>query len=213
MKLTDDPLWYKDAIIYEAHVKSFFDSTNDGIGDFRGLPASSITCRTSASRVCGCSRSSRRPSRDDGYDISDYRDVHPSYGTLDDFKTLVNEAHARGIRVLIELVVNHTSDQHPWFQAARRAPARIARARVLRLERHRPEVPRDADHLHRYGEVELDARPGGRAVLLAPVLLAPARSQSQQPGGRRRRHRRDEVLARSRRRRAAARRGAVSLRA
>ncbi len=122
MKLTDDPLWYKDAIIYEAHVKSFFDSTNDGIGDFRGLTSKlgylqdlGITCLWLLPFFPS-------PLKDDGYDISDYCDVHPSYGTLEDFRALVAEAHARGIRVLIELVVNHTSDQHPWFQAARRAP-------------------------------------------------------------------------------------------
>jgi maltose alpha-D-glucosyltransferase / alpha-amylase len=122
MKLTDDPLWYKDAIIYEAHVKSFFDSTNDGVGDFPGLTSKldyledlGITCLWLLPFFPS-------PLKDDGYDISDYRDVHPSYGSLDDFKVLVSEAHARGIRVLIELVINHTSDQHPWFQAARRAP-------------------------------------------------------------------------------------------
>jgi maltose alpha-D-glucosyltransferase / alpha-amylase len=122
MKLTDDPLWYKDAIIYEAHVKSFFDSTNDGVGDFPGLTSKldyledlGITCLW---LLPFCPS----PLKDDGYDISDYRDVHPSYGSLEDFKVLVAEAHARGIRVLIELVVNHTSDQHPWFQAARTAP-------------------------------------------------------------------------------------------
>ncbi|HZA34067.1 MAG TPA: maltose alpha-D-glucosyltransferase [Vicinamibacterales bacterium] len=122
MKLTEDPLWYKDAIIYEAHVKSFFDSTNDGVGDFPGLTSKldyledlGITCLW---LLPFCPS----PLKDDGYDISDYRDVHPSYGSLEDFKVLVAEAHARGIRVLIELVVNHTSDQHPWFQAARTAP-------------------------------------------------------------------------------------------
>jgi maltose alpha-D-glucosyltransferase/alpha-amylase len=120
--LTDDPLWYKDAIIYQAHVKSFFDSTNDGIGDFQGfaqkldyLQSLGITCLWLLPFFPS-------PLRDDGYDIADYLNVHPSYGTLEDFKTLVRAAHERGIRVLIELVVNHTSDQHPWFQRARHAP-------------------------------------------------------------------------------------------
>jgi maltose alpha-D-glucosyltransferase/alpha-amylase len=118
----DDPLWYKDAIIYQAHVRSFFDHDNDGIGDFRGLTQKldylqglGITCLWLLPFFPS-------PLKDDGYDIADYRNVHPSYGTLDDFKELVRAAHERRIRILIELVVNHTSDQHPWFQRARQAP-------------------------------------------------------------------------------------------
>jgi maltose alpha-D-glucosyltransferase/alpha-amylase len=118
----DDPLWYKDAVIYHAHVKSFFDSNNDGIGDFRGitekldyLQGLGITCLWILPFFPS-------PLRDDGYDIADYRNVHPSYGTIDDFKAFVAAAHARHIKVLIELVVNHTSDQHPWFERARHAP-------------------------------------------------------------------------------------------
>ena len=118
----EDPLWYKDAVIYQAHVKSFFDSNNDGIGDFPGLTQKldylqglGITCLWLLPFFPS-------PLKDDGYDIADYRSVHPSYGTLDDFKAFVGAAHARHIKVLIELVVNHTSDQHPWFQRARHAP-------------------------------------------------------------------------------------------
>ena len=117
-----DPLWYKDAIIYETHVKAFFDANGDGIGDFAGLVEKldyleqlGITCLWLLPFFPS-------PLRDDGYDVADYRGVHPSYGTLADFQRLVKEAHRRGIAVLIELVVNHTSDQHPWFQRARRAP-------------------------------------------------------------------------------------------
>src|SRR5215510_5326513 len=117
-----DPLWYKDAIIYETHVKAFFDANGDGIGDFAGLVEKldyleqlGITCLWLLPFFPS-------PLRDDGYDVADYRGVHPSYGTLADFQRLVEEAHRRGIAVLIELVVNHTSDQHPWFQRARRAP-------------------------------------------------------------------------------------------
>src|SRR6266702_1022494 len=119
----DDALWYKDAIIYQAHVRAFFDSNNDGVGDFQGLTQKldylhglGITCIWLLPFFPS-------PLRDDGYDIADYRNVHPSYGTLDDFKAFVRAAHARQIKVLIELVVNHTSDQHPWFQRARQAPA------------------------------------------------------------------------------------------
>jgi maltose alpha-D-glucosyltransferase / alpha-amylase len=114
--------WYKDAVIYQAHVKSFFDSNNDGIGDFRGLTQKlgyldelGVTCIWLLPFFPS-------PLKDDGYDISDYRDVHPSYGTLTDFEALVRAAHERHIKILIELVVNHTSDQHPWFQRARHAP-------------------------------------------------------------------------------------------
>ncbi len=126
--IDDDPLWYKDAIIYEAHVKSFADSNGDGIGDFRGLTSKLDYLQDLGITCLWVLPFFPSPLKDDGYDIADYRDVHPSYGTLDDFKALVAEAHARGIRVLIELVVNHTSDQHPWFQAARSAP-RGSRAR------------------------------------------------------------------------------------
>jgi maltose alpha-D-glucosyltransferase/alpha-amylase len=118
----EDPLWYKDAVIYQAHVKSFFDSNDDGVGDFQGLTekldyleALGVTCLWLLPFFPS-------PLRDDGYDIADYLNIHPSYGTLDDFKAFVRAAHQRHIKVLIELVVNHTSDEHPWFQRARHAP-------------------------------------------------------------------------------------------
>ncbi len=120
--LVGDPLWFKDAIIYETHVKCFFDQNGDGVGDFAGLvekldylEALGITCLWLLPFYPS-------PWRDDGYDIADYRAVHPAFGTLEDFQRLLAEAHRRGIRVLVELVLNHTSDQHPWFQRARRAP-------------------------------------------------------------------------------------------
>jgi maltose alpha-D-glucosyltransferase/alpha-amylase len=118
----DDPLWYKDAIIYQAHVKSFFDSTNDGIGDFAGLTQKLDYLQSLGITCIWLLPFFPSPLRDDGYDISDYLNVHPAYGTLDDFKAFVRAAHERRIKVLIELVVNHTSDQHPWFQRARHAP-------------------------------------------------------------------------------------------
>src|SRR5512140_84886 len=102
----DDPLWYKDAIIYQAHVKSFFDSNNDGIGDFQGL-AQRLDYLQSLGITClWILPFFPSPLRDDGYDIADYENVHASYGTLDDFKALVAAAHARHIKILIELVVN-----------------------------------------------------------------------------------------------------------
>jgi maltose alpha-D-glucosyltransferase/alpha-amylase len=117
-----DSHWYKDAIIYEAHVRGFYDSNNDGIGDFAGftqkLPYLSdlgVTCIWLLPFYPS-------PLRDDGYDIADYTSINPMYGTLDDFKGFLDAAHGLNMRVLTELVINHTSDQHPWFQRARRAP-------------------------------------------------------------------------------------------
>jgi maltose alpha-D-glucosyltransferase / alpha-amylase len=118
----DDPLWYKDAVIYQAHVKSFFDRNNDGIGDFQGLTQKLDYLQSLGITCLWLLPFFPSPLRDDGYDIADYTSVHPSYGTLDDFKALVGAAHERHIKVLIELVVNHTSDQHPWFKRARSAP-------------------------------------------------------------------------------------------
>jgi len=116
-----DPLWYKDAIIYQLHVKSFFDSNNDGIGDFPGLISKLDYIAELGVNTVWLMPFYPSPLLDDGYDISEYRDIHPEYGTLAEFRHFVRQAHARGIRVITELVVNHTSDQHPWFQRARRA--------------------------------------------------------------------------------------------
>ncbi len=123
MDVDRDPLWYKDAIVYETHVRAFFDRNNDGVGDFPGLLEKLDYLRDLGITCLWLLPFFPSPQRDDGYDISNYRDIHPSYGTLEDFKRFVAAAHERDIRVLVELVVNHTSDQHPWFQAARKAPA------------------------------------------------------------------------------------------
>ena len=120
-QLRDDPLWYKDAILYELRVRSFMDSNGDGIGDFPGLVSRLDYLQDLGVNALWLLPICPSPGRDDGYDISDYTDVHPDVGTLDDFKSFVEEAHKRGIRVITELVLNHTSDQHPWFQRARRA--------------------------------------------------------------------------------------------
>ncbi len=121
-RTTLDPLWYKDAVIYETHVKAFHDGNGDGIGDFQGLTEKLDYLETLGVTCLWLLPFFPSPLRDDGYDIADYRGVHPSYGTMDDFRLLLEEAHLRDIAVLVELVVNHTSDQHPWFQRARRAP-------------------------------------------------------------------------------------------
>ncbi|HEY4373697.1 MAG TPA: maltose alpha-D-glucosyltransferase [Burkholderiales bacterium] len=120
---TGDALWYKDAVIYELHVKAFFDSNGDGIGDFRGLTQKLDYIQDLGVNTIWLLPFYPSPMRDDGYDVSDYSNVHPAYGTRQDFRQFVREAHRRGLRVITELIVNHTSDQHPWFQAARRAPA------------------------------------------------------------------------------------------
>ncbi|MBY0612741.1 MAG: maltose alpha-D-glucosyltransferase [Beijerinckiaceae bacterium] len=126
--LADDPLWYKDAVIYQLHVKSFMDSNNDGIGDFKGLIGKLDYIADLGVNTIWLLPFYPSPRRDDGYDIADYRSVSPDYGTMADFKEFVRLAHARGMRVIIELVINHTSDQHPWFQRARKAkPGSAAR--------------------------------------------------------------------------------------
>jgi maltose alpha-D-glucosyltransferase/alpha-amylase len=117
----EDNLWYKDAIIYQLHVKSFFDSNDDGVGDFAGLISKLDYIAALGVNTIWLLPFYPSPRLDDGYDISEYRDVHPDYGTLADFRHFIRMAHARGIRVITELVINHTSDQHPWFQRARHA--------------------------------------------------------------------------------------------
>ena len=116
-----EQLWYKDAIIYQLHVKSFFDSNDDGIGDFPGLISKLDYIADLGVNTIWLLPFYPSPRLDDGYDISDYRDVHPDYGTLADFRHFIRAAHSRGIRVITELVINHTSDQHRWFQRARHA--------------------------------------------------------------------------------------------
>ena len=117
-----DPFWYKDAIIYELHVRAFADSNNDGIGDFPGLMSRLDYLQELGVTCLWILPFFPSPLRDDGYDISNYTDVNPSYGTLADFRAFLDAAHQRGMQVMIELVINHTSDQHPWFKAARLAP-------------------------------------------------------------------------------------------
>jgi maltose alpha-D-glucosyltransferase / alpha-amylase len=114
-----DPLWYKDAVFYQLHVKSFADSNGDGIGDFAGLTAKLDHLAGLGVDCLWIQPMYPSPFKDDGYDISDYTAIHPSYGTLEDFKTFLDAAHGRGLRVIIELVLNHTSDQHAWFLEAR----------------------------------------------------------------------------------------------
>ncbi len=121
LALEDDPLWYKDAVIYQLHVKAFYDGVQDGVGDFVGLTEKLGYLRELGINAIWLMPFYPSPMRDDGYDIANYVNIHPAYGTLKDFRTFVREAHRSGLRVITELVINHTSDQHPWFQAARLA--------------------------------------------------------------------------------------------
>jgi maltose alpha-D-glucosyltransferase/alpha-amylase len=120
--LDNEPLWFKNAIIYEVPVRAFADSNEDGIGDFRGLTEKLDYLQDLGVTAVWVLPFFPSPLKDDGYDISDYTSVNPIYGTLEDFREFLEAAHQRGIRVIIELIVNHTSDQHPWFQRARRSP-------------------------------------------------------------------------------------------
>ena len=117
--MQSSPLWYKDAVIYELHVRAFYDSDGDGTGEFKGLTNKLDYLKDLGVSAVWLLPFYPSPWRDDGYDISDYTGIHPAYGTLDDFKAFLEEAHRRDIRVITELVLNHTSDQHPWFQQAR----------------------------------------------------------------------------------------------
>ena len=114
--------WYKDAIIYELHIKAFRDGNCDGIGDFKGLIEKIPYLADLGVTAIWLLPFYPSPLRDDGYDIADYYNINPSYGDIKQFKAFLKEAHKRGLRVITELVINHTSDQHPWFQRARKAP-------------------------------------------------------------------------------------------
>src|SRR6516162_1873652 len=121
---TVDPLWYRDAIIYQLHVKAFFDADDDGIGDFNGLVERLDYLHDLGVTALWLLPFYPSPLRDGGYDISHYTAVNPAYGTLRDFARLLKQAHRRGIRIITELVLNHTSSEQAWFQRARRAPAK-----------------------------------------------------------------------------------------
>jgi maltose alpha-D-glucosyltransferase / alpha-amylase len=119
LSLDPDPLWYKDAIFYSVYVRGFYDATGDGIGDFRGLTEKLDYIEWLGVNCIWLLPFYSSPMQDGGYDISDYYSIQPEYGTMDDLKTFLSAAHRRGIRVIADLVLNHTSDQHPWFQESR----------------------------------------------------------------------------------------------
>ena len=203
-----DPLWYKDAVIYQLHVKTFADSNGDGIGDFKGLTGKLDYLRDLGVDCLWLLPMYPSPFRDDGYDIADYCSIHPSYGTLDDFAEFLDAAHARGLRVITELVLNHTSDQHAWFKEARRSrddprrdwyvwsdtDERYAGVRIIFVDTERSNWAWD---------------PESKQYLLAPVLQSSARPELRQPRSPGGNVERDEVLARPRSGRVPRRRGAV----
>ncbi len=142
-RLTDDPLWYKDAVIYELHIRAFLDSDDDGVGDILGLVRKLDYLQDLGITAIWLLPFYPSPLRDDGYDIADYTTILPVYGEMSSFRTLVREAHRRGIRIITELVINHTSDQHPWFQRARQSP-RGSRWRNFYVWSDQPDKYRDA---------------------------------------------------------------------
>ena len=179
-----DAYWYKDAIIYQLHIKAFFDANDDGIGDFRGLTEKLDYVKDLGVNTIWLLPFYPSPLRDDGYDVADYRNVHPAYGTRADFQQFVREAHRRELRVITELVINHTSDQHPWFQAARSAPKGSSKRNYYVWSDDPEQVRRHPDHLHRHREVELDVGRRRQGVLLASLLQPSAGPQLRQSAGR-----------------------------
>ena len=180
--LDPDPFWYKSGVIYEVHVRSFHDGNGDGCGDFPGLTDKLDYLKDLGVTAVWLLPFYPSPLKDDGYDIADYCEVHPQYGTLKDFQVFLREAHRRGLRVITELVLNHTSDQHQWFQRARRAPPDSRWRKFLHLEQHARPVQGGADHLQGCGDLELDVGPRGGGLLLAPVLFPPAGLELRESG-------------------------------
>jgi maltose alpha-D-glucosyltransferase/alpha-amylase len=190
-RINTDPLWFKDAIFYELHVRSFFDSNADGIGDLRGLIQKLDYLEDLGINTIWLLPFYPSPLNDDGYDVTDYYDVHPDYGTLADFKAFLKEAHKRGLRVITELVLNHTSDQHPWFKKARVSkpgsrsrefyvwsdtPEKFRDARVLLLTEEKSNWTYDAEanayYWHRYHRYQPELNYDNPEVQLEMIRVA-----------------------------------------
>ena len=172
-------------MIYELHVRAFADGNADGIGDFQGLTSKLDYLQDLGVTALWLLPFYPSPLKDDGYDISDYTNIHPDYGTLQDFREFLRAAHERGMRVITELVINHTSDQHPWFQRARKA-APGSKARLLRLERQPGKISRGAHHLQRFRALQLVLGSGCQILLLASFLCALTGFEFRQSGGEKR---------------------------
>jgi len=199
-----DSLWYKDAIIYELHVKTFHDSDADGIGDFRGLIEKLDYLQELGISAIWLLPFYPSPMKDDGYDIANYLDVNPNYGTLDDFRAFLDAAHERGLRVITELVINHTSDQNPWFQKSRRAPPGSPEREVY-VWSDNPEKYQDARIIFKDLKRQLVVGSDREIILLASLLFASARFEFRQPRCARSSRTGLRFLAQSWRRRGAAR--------
>ena len=179
-KLESDELWFQDAIIYQLHVKAFADSNNDGMGDFAGLTEKLDYLEDLGVTALWLLPFYPSPGRDDGYDISDYLHINPDFGTMQDFRRFMQEARRRKLRVITELVINHTSDQHPWFQRARRSrPTSDARNWYVWSD-HDQAYAGTRVIFQRHREIELGVGSSCRGLLLAPFLFASAGSQLRQ---------------------------------
>ena len=191
---------------------AFFDANGDGSGDFRGLIEKLDYLQWLGVDCIWLLPFFKSPLRDGGYDIADFFTIQPDYGTVDDVRDFIEAAHQRGIRVIADLVMNHTSSDHPWFQESRSSPGQ-PQARLVRVVGHDPPLRGGADHLHRHRDVELDVGRPGRRLLLAPLLLPPARPQLRQPRGAGGDARGPALLAGPRHGRLPARRRALPVRA
>ena len=169
-------------MIYELHVRAFSDSNGDGTGDFRGLIEKLDYLRDLGVTALWLLPFYPSPLKDDGYDIADYCNVHPMYGTLADFKAFLRAAHARGLRVITEIVLNHTSDQHPWFQRARRSPpGSRAREFYVWSDTCARNTRTHGSFSRIVGNFQLGVGPCRERVLLAPFFLASTGPQLREP--------------------------------
>ena len=179
-----DDLWYKNAIIYCLDVEKYLDSNGDGIGDFGGLTRKLDYLAGLGVTCLWLQPFYPSPNKDNGYDVADYYGVHPKHGTLGEFVEFMNHAEQLGMRVIVDLVVNHTSDRHPWFQAARKDPESPYRDWYVWSKKRPPELER-GHGLSGRAEGDVDPRSGGRRVLLPPLLRLSARPEHLQSGGAR----------------------------
>ena len=181
LRMIDD-LWYKNGVIYCLSVGTYMDANGDGVGDFKGLLRRLDYLHGLGITAIWLMPFQPSPGKDDGYDISDYYGVDPRYGTLGDFVEFTHGCKQRGIRVIIDLVVNHTSDQHAWFREARSDP-RIALSRLVCLVRQEAGQRQHRHGVSRRAEIDLDARQGSRRLVLPSLLRFPARPQHLESAG------------------------------
>ena len=174
--------WYKNAVIYSLEVETFLDANGDGIGDFEGLIRRLEYLEYLGVDAIWLAPFHPSPNRDNGYDVSDYYGVHPRYGSSGDFVELVQQAKKHGLRVLMDLVVNHTSDEHPWFKEAR-AGRDVASPLVVRVVEEAPEALEQGHGLSGCASAHVDLRPQVARVLLSSLLRLPARPEFDEPRG------------------------------